>query len=107
MTINIANDFSVAPGGRYRSEGPNSGEDFREKILKHAYEESLKSNQKLTVNLDGCFGFAPSFLEESFGGLARSLNDNKILNNIIIICNDQPGITERIEKYVQNALNKR
>ena len=32
-TINIANDFSVFPGGRYRSDGEFSGEEFRDNIL--------------------------------------------------------------------------
>ena len=68
--INIATDFSRTPGGRYRTDGPSSGEDFRERILIPALEES----QSITVELDGTRGYPSSFLEEAFGGLVRRLN---------------------------------
>ncbi len=107
IEIFISKDFSITPGGRYIAEGPFSGEAFREDILYPKYIEANEIKTKLSVNLDGCFGFAPSFLEESFGGLARKLNSNKILNNIELICNDEPGVIDRINIYVANALNKR
>ncbi len=107
IEIFISKDFSTTPGGRYIKEGPYSGEEFRENILYPKYLEATEAKKKLSVNLDGCFGFAPSFLEESFGGLARKLNNNKILNDIELVCNDEPGVVDRIKNYVSNALNKR
>lgn len=104
VEIVISRDFSVAPGGRFKKEGPFSGEAFREEFLKPKYDEAIKNKEKLIIDMDGCFGFAPSFLEESFGGLVRIKKDNKILKNIVIKCNDEPGIVKRIEKYIENAL---
>lgn len=105
--IKIADDFSVAPGGRYRHEGDFSGEEFRESILEPSYIECVKNGEKLTIDMDGCFGFAPSFLEESFGGLARDMNSTDILKNIVIIHNDEPGLLERIRMYVEKALSRK
>lgn len=67
VTIDIAHDFSRFPGGRYRSDGPNSGERFRDDIL----EPALRSGDAITLVLDGVRGLPSSFLEEAFGGLVR------------------------------------
>jgi len=67
MRINIAKDFSDVPSGRYRTDGPASGEAFREDILRPA----LINNPVVTVELDGTEGYNSSFLEEAFGGLVR------------------------------------
>lgn len=100
MKISIAKDFSTSPGGRYIKDGPNSGEKFREKLLKPQYMLSVEAGEKLVVNFDGCYGFPSSFIDESFGGLARELG-NDILNNIVIISNDQPSLPLFIKECVQ------
>lgn len=100
ITINIANDFSKTPGGRYIEEGPYSGEEFRIEMLKPKYLEAVDKKEKLCINMDGCLGFAPSFLDESFGALSRELNED-ILNNIDIISEDEEDIIERIRKVTK------
>jgi len=67
MTISIRNNFSENPSGRYRTDGPNSGERFRDECLLPA----LNGNDSVSVDLDSVFGFGSSFLEEAFGGLIR------------------------------------
>ncbi|TIR17567.1 MAG: DUF4325 domain-containing protein [Mesorhizobium sp.] len=66
-TIRVADEFSATPGGRYLSDGPFSGEDFRERILIPA----LNEGSPVTVVLDGTRGYPSSFLDEAFAGLAR------------------------------------
>lgn len=66
-TINIATDFSQTPAGRYVTDGPYSGERFRNEILVPA----LKSSDEVVINMSGVFGYGSSFLEEAFGGLVR------------------------------------
>ena len=66
-TIQIAKDFSAFPAGRYRSDGNNSGQVFREDFLVPA----LQGYEQVIVNLDGTIGLGSSFLEEAFGGLVR------------------------------------
>jgi STAS-like domain of unknown function (DUF4325) len=67
-TISIASDFSRSPAGRYRTDGPYSGEEFRESVLWPA----LQSNDSVAVDFTGVRGFGSSFLEEAFGGLVRA-----------------------------------
>jgi len=103
MTVNIAKDFSKTPGGRLKIEGENSGEEFREKVLKHAYQESKNKGETLIINLDGGYGYAVSFLEEAFGGLAREIKDQNLLG-IVIISDEEPALINRIKTYINDGL---
>lgn len=66
-TISIAQDFSRVPSGRFRTDGPHSGQKFREDVLVPA----LKAHDHLRIVLDGVAGLPSSFAEETFGGLVR------------------------------------
>lgn len=66
--INIARDFSPYPAGRFMSDGPGSGEEFRDKMLLPA----LEGGEHVTVIIDGVKGMPVSFMEEAFGGLIRT-----------------------------------
>ena len=69
--ISIAVDYSKSPGGRFRSYGPFSGEEFRDDVLLPALRSALADGSVVIVELDGTFGYPASFLEEAFGGLVR------------------------------------
>lgn len=101
--INIAKDFTDTPGPRYISEGKYSGEEFRNDILVPKFEEAIKTNDKITIDLDGGFGYIDSFLEEVFGGLARKYNSKIVKEKIEIISNDQKSLLETINKYIEEA----
>ncbi|HVI99424.1 MAG TPA: STAS-like domain-containing protein [Sphingomonas sp.] len=67
-TLDIANAFSETPYGRYRSDGDESGEVFREDVLIPA----LNKYNRITILLDGVEGLPSSFWEEVMGGLIRA-----------------------------------
>lgn len=69
--INIATDYTRYPGPRYASDGPFSGEVFRDTILMDALKQAIATGGMVTVSLDGVAGYGSSFLEEAFGGLLR------------------------------------
>ena len=46
MEINIAKDFSDAPGARFIKEGEFSGELFRKEWLEPRFIEALENNEK-------------------------------------------------------------
>lgn len=106
ICINIAKDFTIAPGGRYKKEGDHSGEEFRETLLMPKYLEAREQNTQLKVILDGCLGYPSSFLDESFGGLARALKDKDLMKNIVLVSEDQPSLVDYIAKRVEIATNE-
>ena len=101
MLIKIADDFTTTPGGREIKEGPYSGEQFRKELLGPLYQKALDNGEKLIIDFDGCFGYATSFLEESFGGLVRERKEKGILNNIELISLDDITVPILICKYVE------
>ncbi len=103
ITVNIASDYTKTPGGRFISEGKFSGEDFRERILKPKFLQAMEDDEKLTVILDGGYGYATSFLEEAFGGLARDTKNEKV-KEIIIISDEEPQLITKIKQYIEDAL---
>lgn len=68
--INVARDFSRTPGGRYYTDGPSSGQKFREEFLIPAFNEY----DQVLIEMDGTRGYPSSFLDEAFGGLVRNLH---------------------------------
>lgn len=102
--ISIANDYTKTPGGRHVNEGKYSGEDFRETVLRPAFNEFVQNGITLVINLDGGFGYGSSFLEEAFGGLARATRDKRILG-IKIISDEEPRLVDDIKQYMEDALN--
>lgn len=70
-TIMVVEDFGPDLGGRYRSDGPRSGEAFRTALLIPRLETAIGRNERLTVNFDDVSGIPTSFLEEAFGGMVR------------------------------------
>ena len=103
--INVAKDFSDAPGARYQDESDFSGEWFRESLLFPKLKLAVLTDKILVINLDGCFGYGCAFLEESFGGLIRihNISLKVILANIEIITLEEPGLEEEIMNYCKKA----
>jgi STAS-like domain of unknown function (DUF4325) len=103
ISLNIAREFSRRPGPRFVHEGKFSGEEFREKLLKKRFEQAYKAGAKLHVDLDGVYGYAPSFLEEAFGGLVRQYDPQTVRDTIILKADEQPLLIERILGYLRDA----
>lgn len=67
-TISLIEQFTDAPGSRYKWQGDHSGEQFRDDFILPA----LSSSDKVSVDLNGALGLPSSFLDEAFGEIARS-----------------------------------
>jgi hypothetical protein len=104
ITIKIK-DFSATPGHRSREDGPFSGDQFLDEVLRPSYEQALSSKQKLFVDLDGTAGYATSFLEASFGGLAREHDIQEVLGNVEFKSEAEPYLPEEIRGYIRSARN--
>lgn len=106
MQISVAKDFSETPGPRSKDEGDYSGMQFLEQLLRPAYLKAVESKTGLLVDLDGTEGYATSFLESAFGGLAREFDASQILETIGFKSYDEPFLIEEIKRYILNARNK-
>lgn len=102
-TINIAQEFTTKPGPRYIKEGDFSGQQFRNQHLLPAFERALITKSNLIVDLNGTEGYATSFLEEAFGGLARVYDEEKVSTTLIFRCDDDPYLIEEIMQYIKEA----
>lgn len=97
--INIANEFSKFPAGRYLTDGPHSGQAFREKLL----VPNLKDENHVTVELDGVIGYGSSFLEEAFGGLIREGFTIKQLQTKLEISSKKKSLVTEVWNYINDA----
>ena len=100
MKICIATDFTDTPGARHRVESDFSGEEFREDILEPKFLEARAKKEKLTIDLDGGYGYPTSFLEEAFGGLARKYGAEIVSSVLEFISYDEPSLIEEINSYI-------
>ncbi|MBD5314039.1 MAG: STAS-like domain-containing protein [Bacteroides sp.] len=69
--FNIAREYGRTLGGRWKRLGDYSGEEFFETKLEPLFLEARRQNRAVTIELDGTTGYPSSFLDQSFGELAR------------------------------------
>jgi hypothetical protein len=103
LQLNILRDFTLTPGPRFRHEGPFSGEQFREEVLVPKFKEALQAKTTLHVDLDGTAGYGTSFLEESFGGLARIYSPDLVLKHIELKSEEDAYLAEDVIAYIEEA----
>jgi len=102
--IDIAQDFSPAPSGRFPTDGPNSGERFREQFLRPA----ILAGGEIEVIIDGTAGYHSSFLEEAFGGSVRlryiGKDDFRQRLRITYTDSDFEMFKDMIEFFIEDAI---
>jgi hypothetical protein len=106
LTISVSHDFSDAPGARYYSDGPASGQEFYEKILKPKFEEAIEKACKLRVDMDGTYGYATSFISESFGTLSREYSAEVVFGVISIKSDEDTKLKKYIERVISDPDGK-
>jgi len=97
--LNIAQNFSRYPAGRVVTDGPYSGQMFREEFL----EPAMKEGEKLMIELDGTRGYGSSFLEEAFGGLVRAGYPAETILSLLTFKTNDDSLTLEIKEYIKNA----
>ncbi len=103
----IADKFSKTPGPRYIRQGDFSGELFRDKFLMPVFDDAVSKKERLLIDLDGGYGYFVSFLEESFGGLARIKGIQIVLDTLQFKSDDEPSLIEDIISYIKEANSKK
>ncbi len=100
--ITIARDFSETPAGRYKPDGPFTGQHFRDDIL----IPSLQKFPQVTIDLDGVAGLPSSFWEESLGGLVRNGFKEEDLRKKLVMITTDPDLQVYIPlawKFIREA----
>jgi hypothetical protein len=98
--VNIAKDFSPVLGGRWISLGQFSGEEFYNKILRQKFEDAKSTGVKLNIYLDGAKGYGSSFLDQSFGELARQFNADEVIKTLVF----HTEYFEWVVKYINEEI---
>jgi hypothetical protein len=101
-TITISSDFTDSPGARLISEGPFSGQEFRERFLEPLFT-SQSDNEPVSIILDGVEGYATSFLEEAFGGLARKYGKEKVRSRLEFVSLEDPLLIDEVLGYINDS----
>ena len=95
IVIKVGEEYTRLPGGRYRNQGPDSGEQLRDEHLMPAFERARREQRPLLVDLNGTeFGYGIGFLEEAFGGLARKVGAHNVLDIVELKCTDAGDTVE-------------
>jgi hypothetical protein len=88
LEISVAKNFSRFPAGIKKTDGPYSGEVFREMLT-----EALRLSS-VSVLMDGTMGFSSSFLKEAFGGLLTDFTAKDLHERLLLTASDKSLITE-------------
>jgi len=102
-TIDIGKDYSRYPAGRYREDGPFSGERFREELLLPPFQQGLE----VEIILDGTVGYGSSFLEEAFGGLIRRGIPAKAVTKGLKLVTEDKALSQEIWSYINDEVQRR
>jgi hypothetical protein len=100
--IVISKEFSDTPGGRFIRDGQFSGEKFRNDFLEPLFSK-LGESEVVLIDFDGGYGYPTSFLEESFGGLARKFGSEKVLKKLKFKSDEEPDLINEVKEYIKNA----
>lgn len=101
IKISIARDYTDSPGGRFITDGDYSGEEFRKDFLVPAMEKAILNNEDIVIDLDGCFGYPSSFINEAFAGLAKIYGKECVKEKLQFISLDQPSLIEKIINEIE------
>lgn len=100
--FSVAKDFSRVPAGRYETDSNYSGEKFRACLVNELAK--LTSCERLTVLMDGTFGYGSSFLEEAFEGLVKKCGFTaKDLHDKMVIESSDASLLMEIWDYIAKA----
>jgi hypothetical protein len=92
-------DWTFTPGARKRSEGPYSGEEYRDDILIPSLKAATQNNELILLDLDGTAGLAASFVSEVFEALPCKVGQSEIASLAIRFLED-PDTESTIHDYL-------
>ncbi len=101
IKLKFIEDFTPYPGGRSRSTGSNSAEEFYEDVLQKKFKQAVDEDKVLSIDLDGAAGYAGSFLDEAFGRLGHEFGLEECKNRLEFVSNEEPYLREDIFQSIE------
>lgn len=94
--------YQSRPFGRFFTDGPQSGEAFREDVLV-PFLEAIPGKLEQTIDMTGYNRYGPSWIEEVFGGLRR--NHSELLRRVTVIPkhNELPSLVVMANKCMEEV----
>jgi len=105
VRIVVATEFTDAPGARYRSDGPKSGQEFLEEMLESAFLKARHGHSILFIDLDGTWGYASSFISGAFGRLAKKYGAAAVREIVRYKSDEDPLLIGRIYQEIDEQGN--
>lgn len=102
ITLNVLKEFGPITGFRYYTDGPKSGQEFYEKLLKPKFEEAISCGSKLKIEMDGVEGYLSSFINEAFRKLGEDFGSADVWERLIVEYSESPRVIDKIRKAVYN-----
>lgn len=102
VNYHFATEYTKYPGPRFIRLGKNSGEKFRETVLKPIFE----NNDTIDIDATGILSFGPSFLDEAFSPLANEYGLNLFKKTIKFHSDDDSKLYEKMMGYVLRYLEE-
>ncbi len=106
ILINIAEDFTDAPGARNRSDGEFSGEEFYETILKPKFELAVEEGRNVLIDFDNSWGYASSFISGTFSRLTTDFGKKKSIEVLRFKSNDDGSIIDKVLEEINKSTNE-
>lgn len=103
INYKVATQFSRFPGGRKRSHGRNSGEEFRDTVT----IPLLQQYEFVTFDLSGSAGYSSGFLDEAFGELGAVYAIEELRRRVTIIADDDPDAVDIAWARIADAARER
>ena len=96
IKLKFIKDFTEYPGGRSRSTGDHSAEEFYEDVLQGKFIQAIEEDKILSIDLDGAAGYAGSFLDEAFGRLGHEFGLEECKARLEFITDEEPYLRDDI-----------
>jgi hypothetical protein len=118
MTSNntiFVKDFTTKPGSALAKDGLYSGEEFRESFVRPAFntlfelvKDDEESKERLTIDMDGAYGYSHQWLDELYGGMIcySTPAEASVFGRFVVVkCDTEPYLLETIQKITGESLD--
>lgn len=95
----FAEEFTDTPGGRDRSEGDDSGEQFFQEVLEPRY----RAGRKTIFDMRDVYGFATGWLDGAFGEFAYRYGAGTFREYFRIKNDEDPTLLVEVDECLERA----